>query len=211
MSNFWKEQNTIAYFKNKKPDWRLGPLCELLGEDVAVADIGCGAGRHTTYLSSKNIAFKACDINTELLQNAINDSVKLNPNFLKNFVQASMVDIPFESNFFDLVISTGVLHQAKNKNEFEKAISEIKRILKSSGILLMNVFTNSVLDESYKNKGGNVFETKEGLDMLLLKPEEILDCFKKEGFILLEKTFLDETVEENTGKRSLIRGIFINL
>jgi len=53
------------------------------------------------------------------------------------FVSGSLLDIPFEDNTFDLVVSTGVVHHTINP---EKAFSELARVLKPEGTLILGMY-----------------------------------------------------------------------
>ena len=50
------------------------------------------------------------------------------------FIQADCHDLPFEDKSFDLVMSLGVLEHA---SDYEKAITEMKRVLKPDGYLFL--------------------------------------------------------------------------
>lgn len=53
------------------------------------------------------------------------------------FVQASLLDLPFENDSFDLVASSGVLQHTANP---EKALSEMIRVLKPGNTLYLGVY-----------------------------------------------------------------------
>jgi SAM-dependent methyltransferase len=57
--------------------------------------------------------------------------------------QMSATDMRFQSNLFDIVYSFGVLHHIPN---VEKAISEIRRVLKPGGYLLFMVYNRSSIN-----------------------------------------------------------------
>ncbi|HAM95368.1 TPA: hypothetical protein DCP81_00210 [Candidatus Azambacteria bacterium] len=54
-----------------------------------------------------------------------------------SFVQASLLDLPFENNFFDVVVCTGVLHHTLNP---EKGFAEMTRVLKPGGRFVLGVY-----------------------------------------------------------------------
>jgi ubiquinone/menaquinone biosynthesis C-methylase UbiE len=121
------------------------------------------------------------------------------------------VNLPFASETFDVVITTGVLHQAKNVNEYEAAIKELSRVMKPNGLVCLNIFTSLVLDESYlRLSDAFVFQTKEGLEMTLLSKTTFYELMLWYGLVL-EEELSEDVVEENTGKRSVLRCNFVKV
>ena len=118
-------------------------------------------------------------------------------------------NIPFNEKF-DVIIATGVLHQAKSFEEYEKAIKEIDRVSKKGTLVCMNVFTNKTMDKTYQviNQKHTVVITNEGLWMTLLSKNDIYALFLKYGFNL-EKEISEDIKMENTGPRVVLRANFI--
>lgn len=56
------------------------------------------------------------------------------------FVRASMTNLPFLDACFHAVISIGVVHHATRK-DISKTISEIHRVLKDKGLVLLNLLS----------------------------------------------------------------------
>ena len=94
------------------------------------ADIGCGNGKNMRY--RKDIKF----IGMDLCENFV-DICK---NYNLDVVLGNILSIPFESNYFDNVISIAVIHHLKTKDERKKAISELIRITKPGGRILIYVW-----------------------------------------------------------------------
>jgi ubiquinone/menaquinone biosynthesis C-methylase UbiE len=102
-----------------------------------ILDVGCGAGRHMIYLGKKgftmvglNISTKALSITQKLLEKAK----------IKNYVliENKMENLPFPDEHFDAVVSINVIHHDKLK-DIKKTVSEIKRVLKKRGIIILNL------------------------------------------------------------------------
>jgi SAM-dependent methyltransferase len=92
-------------------------------------DIGCAEGFHTEDL--KNILGDAngIDINTE--------SINIANGFGRNYCkEGDMHDLKFNNQYFDLVFAHESL---EHSFDFDKAISEIHRVLKTDGYLVFSV------------------------------------------------------------------------
>ena len=92
-------------------------------------DDGCGGGRYTLALKKIGCA-SVFGIDTS--ENSIAFAEKMSP-FTKNevsFERSSVLDLPFENDFFDFVFSNGVLHHSYDT---QKGLSEIFRVLKKKG------------------------------------------------------------------------------
>lgn len=96
-----------------------------------VAEIGCGPGRATMYLTGLGHDVYAVDLSTASLVLARRRA----PN--AHFVAASNLALPFDDSAFDAVISDGVIHHTPDaRQSFEENV----RILKSGGHLYLGVY-----------------------------------------------------------------------
>ncbi|MBA7608040.1 Ubiquinone biosynthesis O-methyltransferase [subsurface metagenome] len=92
-----------------------------------ILDIGCGIGKHLG--SIKNFE-KKCGIDSSEL--AVKRSKASCPDC--HFVVGSAYNLPYEDNFFDLVYSIDVIEHLEYP---PKMLIEAKRVLKTSGILII--------------------------------------------------------------------------
>jgi ubiquinone/menaquinone biosynthesis C-methylase UbiE len=98
-------------------------------------DAGCGYCYHTVRLANSGAKITAIDFSSAALARAqttinragISDQVTLQ--------QADLTALPFENESFDFVISWGVLMHIP---DVERALSELARVLKSRGILVLS-------------------------------------------------------------------------
>lgn len=215
---FWNNENIVSYFANKPPDPRILKRLKLIKNIPSrkSLDLGCGGGRHTELLKILGFDTYACDINPKMifytkqrLSKFFNNKTSL---LNKKIIYSSILDLKFPDNYFDVIITTGVLHQAKSYKDYKKAILELSRVLKKNGIVCLNIFTNKVLDNSftkYKKEKYTVI-TKEGLVMTLLPKEEFYKLMFESG-ISLEEELSEDIKKENTGTRSILRANFKKL
>lgn len=105
-------------------------------ENKVVLDAGCGLGGRTVYYSEKGAeSIVGIDIDE--------NHIKFSKEFaaykkVKNisFMVANFIDIPLESNKFDVIILNDVLEHIRTEY-LEPALLELKRVLKPGGTLLL--------------------------------------------------------------------------
>lgn len=117
-----------------------------------ILDLGCGSGRHTVFLTKSGFGVFGIDV--------AKDGVDIAKKWLKEegkkTADLRVGDIykklPYESSFFDALISTQTLHHNKIEN-IRKLVKEIERILKLHGLLFVTVakhMTNKQTKETLK-------------------------------------------------------------
>lgn len=154
-------------------------------------DFGCGVGRNTVFMDKLGLYAYGIDISEE--------SIRLgNLNFSFVYPSKLMVyngtTIPFEDNFFDFVISHGVLdHMVMDKAK--ECMKEIHRVLKPKGWCELEI--HSIYDSNY-GKGmeieENIFIIEEGCEKGLpqhyfeeLEIFELVEGFKIKRMLLNEE------------------------
>lgn len=179
-------------------------------EDIIVLDLGCGGGRNTSMLADLGYKVEACDLHLNMVQATemrIQGLGRKKENV--HIQQANMLKLPFETESMDIVLSNGIYHNSSSADEFKRAIQESIRVLKSNGILCLNVFTNSYIDNTLvKQKENSLYLTPDGLDMVLLSEEDILDLLKYFSVFPLNEPICYKS-EINVGIRSVLRGVFL--
>lgn len=93
-------------------------------------DIGVGSGRHTALVAELGFDAYGVDISTVGLEHARRRLHKENRE--ATLLNASMCDLPFGANRFDVAVSFGTFYYA-NRNQMDWAIAELHRVLKPRG------------------------------------------------------------------------------
>lgn len=130
---------------------RYALACDLV-KNQKVLDIASGEGYGSMLLSKHAKMVIGVDISSEAVQHANNKYKNINLSYLVG----SADDIPLESNQFDVVISFETIEHLK---DHQKMFSEIKRVLKPEGLLIIS----SPDKEKYTENTGheNEFHLKE--------------------------------------------------
>lgn len=99
-------------------------------KDDIILDAGCGTGKNIEFLQSNGFKVHGIDIS--------NDAIKFcNQRNLLSVKYSDITHIPYDSDFFDVVYSMDVIGNLDEQNR-EKAIKEFVRVLKNSGIIIIN-------------------------------------------------------------------------
>ena len=128
----------------------VAPLLERAAQgrrDLVSLDCGCGTGNNLVLLRRYGRAF-GFDITFSGLKYARTSGEH-------SIAQASVTDIPFQNETFDLITSFDVVYALPDDAE-EKAVAEMLRILKRGGFLVLNVAALPALRGNHSVLGGEV-------------------------------------------------------
>ncbi|MFC1900286.1 class I SAM-dependent methyltransferase [Chloroflexota bacterium] len=109
-----------------------------------VLEIGCGGGIDSAEFARNGALVTSTDF-TEIGVRTTGDLLK-EAGLTVNVIQADATNLQFEDNSFDCVYSFGVLHHIP---EIEKALSEIRRVLKPGGQVMVMVYNKDSLLYGY--------------------------------------------------------------
>jgi 2-polyprenyl-6-hydroxyphenyl methylase/3-demethylubiquinone-9 3-methyltransferase len=103
---------------------------------VLALDAGCGTGVCSLALADKMSRVIACDVSLGSIRSARSLKDRLQKTNL-SFLNASMLEFPFQNETFDFVLSWGALHHTVDP---KKAFSELTRVLKKGGCIVVAVY-----------------------------------------------------------------------
>jgi len=103
---------------------------------MRVLDAGCGGGRNLVYLLRHGYEVFAADADAAAVQHVRRLAVSLAPAFPPdNIVVAPVERMPFADACADVVLSSAVLHFARDDAQFSAMVREMWRVLKPGGML----------------------------------------------------------------------------
>lgn len=131
----YKEQGVVQ----EKPSRQIVDLVPLLRASgvVNILDNGCGTGRHVKFFDEQGFNVVGIDNSREAIEIAKNN---LSQSSRAKLLVSDISAIPFTNNSFDAIICSQVI-QHPLKEDREAAISEIKRTLRSGGILFLRTIS----------------------------------------------------------------------
>ena len=141
---FYPEENVIRFISKyikKRVGWDSFISQNVTYSDVKVLDFGCGIGRHVIMLDEFNIDGYGFDLSDEAINTAKENFIKLNlPKLIDKVIVADVVNLPYDDNYFDFMLSHGVLDSmplevAKN------GLLELSRCLKDDGKVYLDLIS----------------------------------------------------------------------
>ena len=108
-----------------------------------ILDAGCGNGRNINLFYNNGFSIYGFDINEKRIKNLKQKCTDI----ADNFSVSSLDNASFKNEMFDHIICIAVLHFAKDTNHFKTMFSELVRILKPKGSLLIRVASNIGLEK----------------------------------------------------------------
>jgi len=155
---------------------------------LRVLDLGCGAGRHLIYMANQGFESHGIDI-SETGLNLTKDRLRKR-NFEARIIKCNMNLLPYIDSCFDAVISLHTIYHQKIE-EIRETISEIHRLLRKEGFLLVSFLS----EKTYSCGKGvkveeNTFVGQEGVEKGVLHhftdEEEIRRLFKSFKIVNME-------------------------
>ena len=95
-----------------------------------IGDIGCGNGKNMLY--RKDCTNIGCDFSENLVKICLEKNL--------NVISGDILNIPFKDNTFDYTICIAVIHHLSTNEKRKNAISELLRVTKPNGKILILVW-----------------------------------------------------------------------
>ena len=141
-----------------------------------VLDAGCGGGRNLFYFLRSGYDVYGIDPSEKAVEAVKQLSQTLAPAHpLQNFKVAIAENLPFDEGEFDLVISSAVLHFAKNPQHFESMLQSMWRVLKPGGYFFARLASDIGIEELVKPIGNGRYLLPDGSERFLVNTEMLLD------------------------------------
>jgi len=109
----------------------LKPLAKYTRDGDKVLDLGCGNGRLYQLFANKSIHYVGLDISEELIKKAQEKFPGV------EFAVGDMCELPFPDDSYNIIYCVAAFHHLANAEERLKSLSEMRRILKSGGKVVM--------------------------------------------------------------------------
>jgi len=114
---------------------------------------GCGTGRMTPEFASRCSQLVSVDFSWESLRVCRRKMLRAGIQNL-NLIQADLCRLPLRAETFDRVVSGQVLEHIPTPAARESAVSELSRVLKNGGNLVLSAYQYSLLMQLFGQKEG---------------------------------------------------------
>jgi SAM-dependent methyltransferase len=212
---FWEQADVVERFAARDPDHRLRALLEKRRvRPERALDVGCAGGRNTLFLAWHRVEVHAIDTSSAMLEETRTRLGRLiGEEIAQERVQyGGMDDLSrFTDTSFDLLISLGVLHNARSWPEWNRAVDEAARVLRPDGLLLLSEFGpgTDLTGEGMRPVNGepHVFDGFQDGRGVLLDPDAIDAELARRGLMTEDPTEA-VTVKMDAGQRVSVNGLY---
>ncbi|HEX7729085.1 MAG TPA: class I SAM-dependent methyltransferase [Terracidiphilus sp.] len=141
--------------------------------EMRVVDAGCGYGRNLVYLLREGCDVHAVDEDQKGVEHvrALADSLDAGLP-AENFQVAPVERMPFPDEFADVVLSSAVLHFARDGQHFLAMLKEMWRVLRPGGMLFCRLGSRIGLD--FEAVRPNIYRTGDGSEWFLVDERMLL-------------------------------------
>ena len=146
-------------------------------------DAGCGTGRNLHWFMRNDFEAYGIDNNPQAVAEVRTQFSAVLPD---RFQVAKVEQMPFPSCFFDGIISSAVLHFAKNDAHFFAMLDEMHRVLKHGGSLFIRMATVIGIEDLVLPLGEGIYLLPDGSQRFLLTRPLLAQLISRHSFSYLE-------------------------
>lgn len=163
---------------------------------MRVLDAACGGGRNLVYLLQSGFEVFATDGDVQAVDAVRRLAAHLAPTLPReNFRMEPVERMSFDDHFADVVLSSAVLHFARDTSQFDAMVTEMWRVLKPGGMLFCRLASNIGMEDRVKPLGGRRFALPDGSERYLVDELILMDLTARLGGRLLDP--LKTTIVQN--------------
>ncbi|MDB4882758.1 MAG: tehB 1 [Gemmatimonadetes bacterium] len=155
-------------------------------EGMRVLDAGCGAGRNLVFLLREGFDVWGVDESVDAIAQAQRLAARLAPRLAADRFRVEHVEaLSLPSGSVDVVISSAVLHFARDDAHWMAMVSEMWRVLAPGGILFARLAT-SVGQTELQPLGGRRYVLPDGSARYVVDHELLVEVTRRLGGSLLD-------------------------
>jgi tellurite methyltransferase len=142
---------------------------------MRVLDAGCGGGRNLNYLLKSGFDVCGIDKMPEPIARVQALAMSLAPDLSLNNFRVELVEsMSFADDDFDVVISSAVLHFARDEDHWHEMVREMWRVLKPGGIFFARLASTIGIEEEAEYLEGRRYLLPDGSTRFLVDEQMLL-------------------------------------
>ena len=135
---------------------------------MRILDGGCGVGRNLVYFLREGYDVCGVDISPDAIASVRSLARTLAPQLPEdNFRQEPVERMSFEGESFDAVLSSAVLHFARDEAHWQGMLREMWRVLKPGGVFFARLASSDGVEGCIEHLGERRFRLRGGAEWLL--------------------------------------------
>ena len=152
-----------------------------------VLDAGCGGGRNLVYMLRQHYDVFGADADATAVERVRRLAASLAPQLPReNFVIAPVERLPFADGFADVVLSSAVLHFARDDDQFQAMVREMWRVLTPGGMLWARLASTVGIEDRVRAINGRWSLLPDGSERYLVDERFLTDLTREIGGRLLD-------------------------
>lgn len=154
-----------------------------------ILDAGCGAGRNLLYFLRSGYEVFGIDQSTAMIAHVRSIAASLNPDLsADNFLVSLVEEMPFPDGRFDAVISSAVLHFARDERRFNAMLNEMWRVLRPGGLFFARLASSIGIEGLITplGDGGGRYLLPDGSERFLVDEATLVSAAERLGAVWLE-------------------------
>ncbi|MGD2070777.1 MAG: class I SAM-dependent methyltransferase [Gemmatimonadota bacterium] len=218
LDDHWEDPDVVRRFGEREPDHRLRAMVEELDDpgSLRALDVGCAGGRNTVFLARHGADVHALDASEGMVDETRR---RLAPVVGRQEAErrvrlATMDDLSaWETGTFDLVVGLGIYQNARDLEEWDRAVGETARVLRPGGRCLVAHFTPEV---DLTGEGVTAVDDRPhvfrgmpgGRTAVLFHADELDRAFGSHGLVP-EVESETVVVEKERGRRATVNALYV--
>jgi SAM-dependent methyltransferase len=143
---------------------------------MQLLDAGCGGGRNLTYFLRSGYAVYGVDQSPEAIDHVRALAAIHAPHLTAEVFRVEAVErMSFADESFDVVISSAVLHFARDAEHWQSMVSEMWRVLRPGGIFFARLASDIGIEEEVKLIEGRRYHLPDGSERFLVDERMLLE------------------------------------
>jgi tellurite methyltransferase len=152
-----------------------------------VLDAGCGRGRNLVYLLRAGYDVFATDADEPAIEAVRRLAAELAPDLPADRFRAEPVErMSFADGFADVVISSAVLHFARDDAQFAAMVREMWRVLRPGGLFFSRLASDIGIENQVVPLGGRQFLLPDGSQRYLVDEAMLMRVTGELGGMLID-------------------------
>jgi len=161
-----------------------------------IVDAGCGSGRNLIYLLREGYEVFAADSDPTAVERVRLLAASLRPDLpAANFRTEALEEMSFPDAFADVVLSSAVLHFARDDAHFLAMLRGTWRVLKPGGMLFCRLASSIGMEQQIRKIEGRSFLLPDGSERYLVDEAFLVKLTEELGGQMLDP--LKTTVVQN--------------
>jgi tellurite methyltransferase len=153
-----------------------------LTRDMRVLDAGCGHGRNLVYLLRAGFDVRGVDVDAAGVEATRRLAQRLRPDLDVDRFRAEPVErMSFPDGCVDYVISSAVLHFARDAAHWRAMVDEMWRVLAPSGVLFARLASRDGQEGKLQPAADGRYVMPDGVERFLIDEAELRTCTEELG------------------------------